>query len=242
MNPPTAAGGTPASRPVRLFLVEDHPLLSDLMVEAVSKTGEFVVVGTAGTAEEALERLQTTPADLLLLDLVLPGMSGMELLAKLQDGPRGLRIVVFSGVGTETSISAAFMLGACAYIEKNVGLGDLLEALRAVMRGQVPLNHRTSQVLRAMVRLRSIRKDIVPTDLEVLRLVAARHTAKEIASELSMSLSGVYKARARIAARLDLKSETSFETAAASFGLVVPGLEPAGLRFRPDARSGISLT
>jgi DNA-binding NarL/FixJ family response regulator len=208
-----------------VVLVEDHPLLADLLAEVLNRTGEFDVVGKAANGEEARALLGAMQADLVLLDLVLPGMSGLELLRELRRGFPAVRTVVFSGVATEESVGAAFGQGAVAYIEKRAGMDELLGSLRAVVRGDFPADARGSGGARAAWSARAGRKDLAPVDLEILRRLAARQTAGEIAAELSISRSGVYKARARIVARLELAGCGEIPTAAANLGLIAGPVE-----------------
>lgn len=222
-------------------MVEDHPLLSDLLAEVLNRTGEFEVVGKATNAEEAQGILAAGEVDLLLLDLVLPGMSGLELLQGLRDRFPTLRTVVFSGVAKDESVRAAFGRGAVAYIDKSAGMDELLGSLRAVMRGEFSAEERWPEKPGAAAQPRRSRKDLAPIDLEILRRLAARQTAKAIAAELSISRSGIYKARARIVARLDLAGCGEIPEAAANLGLIPASIgtdpTPARGRFSPLRRA-----
>jgi DNA-binding NarL/FixJ family response regulator len=181
--------------------------------------------------------LETLQVDILLLDLMLPGISGLEVLERLRGSKCVTRTVVYSGIATDESIAAAFAEGVSAFIEKSSGAEELLTSLRAVVRGEFPMNSRMSSVLRSVVRQRTARKDLAPSDLLILRRLALRHTAKEIADELGMSASAVYKARMRIGSRLGLSGRAGFFSAAASLGLVqaIPDLA-ASVGVRPTRR------
>lgn len=219
-NAPVVEPEGGAKRPHRVFVVDDHPIFSDVLAELLNQSGDFAVVGSASSGEEALARLEALPVDILLLDLMLPGISGLEVLERLRGRDGVMRTVVYSGMATDESIAAAFAQGVSAFIEKSAGVEELLASLRAVVRGEFPMNARMSGVLRAVVRQRMARKDLAASDLLILRRLALRHTAKEIADELGMSASAVYKARTRIATRMGLSGRAGFYSAAASLGLV----------------------
>ncbi len=236
-NAPTAEPESGAKISYRVFVVDDHPIFSDVLAELLNQSGDFVVAGSASNGEEALTRLATLEVDILLLDLMLPGISGLEVLERLRGIDFAAKTVVYSGVATDESIAAAFAQGVSAFIEKSAGVDELLTSLRSVMKGEFPMNSRMSSVLRAVVRQRTARKDLAPSDLLILRRLALRHTAKEIADELGMSASAVYKARTRIGTRLGLSGRAGFFAAAASLGLVqaMPELA-ASVGVRPTRR------
>lgn len=204
----------------RVFLIDDHPLYSTVLTEILRDSGDFEMVGSATDGAAAITFLKEYPVDLVLVDLMLPGMSGIEVLETLRDLKLPVKAVVFSGLGTDESIAATFSLGACAYVEKSVEVKELLETLRAVARGEFPLNARTSDVLRGMVRQRTRAKPLASPDLMILKRLAGHASAKEIAEEMGLSLSGVYKARARLATRLGTDNWEGFAAAAANYGLV----------------------
>lgn len=206
--------------PVRVFVVDDHPIITAVLTDLLQQSEDFEVVGSADTGEEALARLATLPVDILLLDLLLPGISGLELLQRLPKGSAAPRTVIYTGSGTDDSIAAAFAHGVSAFLEKSASVEELLASLRAVVRGEFPLNSRLSGVLRTLVRQQQPRRELGALDLQVLRKLALHHSTKEIAHELGLSTSGVYKARTRITTRLGLAEHTDFRSAAANLGLL----------------------
>lgn len=206
---------------IRAFLVDDYPIISEVLVELLDMSDDFVVVGTATNGESALEQIaqEKVEIDILLLDLVLPGLSGLEVLKSLQRTNRVRKIVILSGALSDESIAATFGLGANAFVDKSDNLEHLLGVLRAVMKGESPMSERVSQVLRSVVKTRLKRKNLAPTDISVLHQLALQHNIKEIASKLAMSVGAVYKSRARIIERLELNSNADLFSAAAQLGL-----------------------
>lgn len=178
------------------------------------------MVGTFQNGSAAISFLGMHPVDLLVVDLMLPGMSGLEVVAAALEIAPDLRVVVFSGLATPDSVQAAFGLGCCAVLEKNASVADLIDAIRAVLRGEFPLSPATGEILRNLIRLRAQNKPLAADDLRILRLFAENRTAKEIAVELSRSLSSVYKARDRIASRLNLESVRDLGSHAQALGMI----------------------
>lgn len=218
----------------RVFIVDDHPLYCTVLAEILRESGEFDVIGSANDGAAADEFIRGNEVDLLLLDMVLPGVTGMEILATLRDLKKPTKAVVFSGLGSDASIASAFSLGAAAYIEKKTDTAEIVATLRAVVRGEFPLNARTSQVLRDMVRQNLRCKPLAAVDIKVLKGLARHASIKEIAHNTGVSISGVYKARARIVGRTGTNNWEGFAMAAASYGLIPSNatLAPLGVTAR----------
>jgi DNA-binding NarL/FixJ family response regulator len=220
-------GGKP---PFRVFVVDDHPIFAQVFSELLNQSGDFVVVGSAGDGQTALAMLRELKVDVLLLDLMLPGISGLEVLGQLRQERSAVRTVVYSGMASDESIAAAFAFGACAVVEKSAEVNELFRALRTVAGGGFPLNSRMSGVLRTVVRQQTAGKELGQPDLLILRRLALRNTVKEIAQELRLSASAVYKARKRIMHRMGLTERGGFLGAATRLGLIAAAGEVAAPR------------
>ncbi len=222
MSPSANPAATAVSQ-TKVLLVDDHPIYSSALAEVLCAGGDFAVVGSAENGADALAFLCAHPVDLLLVDLMMPGMSGLEIIAAALEAMPDLKVVVFTGLATPESMQAAFGLGVCAFLVKSSPVPELLESIRAVVRGEFPLDPAVSEILRDLVRLHSKKKPLAADDLRILRLLAADRTPKEIADEMARSLSSVYKSRDRIAARLDAKSNRDLVPRAQALGLVPAG-------------------
>jgi len=116
------------------MVVEDYELLREGLVLMVERAGDFRVVAQAGSAEEALELLDEARPDLMLLDLVLPQMSGTELCRRVLQRLPDVQVVLLTGHDDLSSILEAVQAGACAYLPKELGPRELVESLRRVRR------------------------------------------------------------------------------------------------------------
>lgn len=219
----------PAPKPrSRVFIVDDHPILSEVLADMLNRTDDFTVVGVATDGERALKQLEGLSVDILLLDLMLPGMGGLELLEAVRATRAQMKVVMCSGVGGDNAIMEAYSQGVSAYVEKSTGVDELFSTLRAVAAGKFPLNSRMGGLIRAQVRRRKAFKPLAAGDLLILRRLSNGQSLKEIAGELGISASGVYKARARIKARMNIKGAAGFFHVAMSLGLVYPAMTPEG--------------
>jgi DNA-binding NarL/FixJ family response regulator len=205
---------------VKVYIIDDHPLWSNLLAEILNSTNEFRVVGTATEAATGLKFLGKNAVDLLLVDLALPGMSGIEILNALGQKKSKTKVVVFSGLGSNEAIATAMVRGACAYVEKTANAAELLGTLRDVMRGGFPLSLRMSEVVRELVH-KSIRMRLLSgQDLQVFRLLATHTPPKEIADKLGVSVSGIYKVQRKIYAHLGVSNAASLAAIAATYGMI----------------------
>ncbi|MEY4939714.1 MAG: hypothetical protein RIQ93_1449 [Verrucomicrobiota bacterium] len=209
-----------AHQAVRIFVVDDHPIYTTLLADIIGADPAFVAAGTAPSAQSAIEALQHTPVDIVLLDLMLPDFSGIEMLSYLRTQHRDARIVVFSGLGTDEAIEMAYSFGAHAYIEKSAQIEDLCDMLKEVAIGKFPMTPRVSRVLRETVRRKSAVKPLSAVDIGILRRLASGEEVKSIATATGISASGIYKARARIGQRIGAKTEPDFIRLAGRLGLL----------------------
>jgi two-component system, NarL family, invasion response regulator UvrY len=129
---PAPSNGRPA-RDARLFIVEDHPVVREAYLGLLQDTPGFEVAGTASSAEEALEVVPDAGADLLLVDISLPGMSGLDLIATLLAEDPTVRALVVSGHEQAVYGSRAYDVGAVGYVVKADGPMALIEAIRQAL-------------------------------------------------------------------------------------------------------------
>ncbi|MCG7602157.1 response regulator transcription factor [Halomonas sp. McH1-25] len=120
---------------VRVFVVEDHPLMRDMLTEFLALEEIFEVVGVVDSAEAALERFPDPLPDLVLIDMSLPGMSGIDLLRKLHERQPGLPCAMLSGHGEKHYVEQAFEAGASGYILKGEP-DELPQAIQQILAGK----------------------------------------------------------------------------------------------------------
>jgi len=178
---------------VRVYLVEDFPLLRESLTAMLELEPEIEVVGEAAEAELALQTLQTVPADVVLMDVRLPGMNGIEATRVLKQNHPDMPVVVLTSYDDEY-MEAAIEAGAAGYILKSCTRQQLVQALRGAVQGQMPIDPSlTGKLVREVVELRrtQVRSLLTPRQLEILKMVALGTRYREIASKLSFSLATV---------------------------------------------------
>lgn len=174
----------------RVFIVEDHAFTRDGLRVAVGREPDLQVVGEARSAEEGLEKLAQTPADVLLMDIGLPGMDGIEA-TRLVKERFGVRVVMLTVHQLETEVLAAMASGADAYCLKSTDPASLLLAIRAAALGSTYLDPQIAHIVLGQVNVPQSEVQLSPREIEVLRCIADGLSNKEIAQKLGISLSTV---------------------------------------------------
>lgn len=197
-----------AGRALRLYVVEDNPLLRHYVVELLRGAPGFEVLGQAGSAEAALTELPGLAVDIALVDLGLPGESGQALIAKLGELPQPPLMVAHTVFDDRPNVLAAIKAGASGYVLKGGPPRELVEALGSVWAGGAPMSPRIARaVLRELQQPATDAPDVLsPQQRHVLRLVDEGLTYKQIAERLSVSAHTVHSHIKNIYERLQAKS------------------------------------
>lgn len=191
---------------IRVLLVDDHPVVR-AGLSAVLNTGDDIfVVARAGTGREALDILASTQVDVVVSDIQMPQMDGVELTAELGKigGPPVLILTTFD---TENLIVAAMNAGAQGYLLKDAPPEELARAVRAVNEGRPVMSDQVTVALTR--RLTQPRTSLSARELEILEAVATGHTNKEIAQELFISQATVKTHLVHIFDKLGVDNRTS---------------------------------
>jgi two-component system invasion response regulator UvrY len=204
----------------KIVIVDDHPVFLTLLGDLLQDRLSFAVVGFAQSGQEGLKICSKTRPDLVIVDMMMPGMSGLELIKHLRNENPDILLLAISGMVTKELIHMAFMAGANRYFSKSRSIEELLHTLQAMSVGRTEMTPEEADALRWAVRERRLRSEISPRDLELLRMFSDELPVKEIAVKTGRTPSGVYKAFKRIRQRLDTKTDRDLRMAAKGFGLV----------------------
>jgi DNA-binding NarL/FixJ family response regulator len=173
------------SKPIRLVIVDDHPVVRDGLSAMFAREPEFAVVGEASDGAEGVRLAEALRPDVILMDLRMGGMDGVTAIGELARRGVPARVLVLTTYDTDSHVLPAIEAGATGYLLKDAPRDELLRAVRAAARGEVALS--PSVAARLMSRLRTPAPSTGPLsqrELEVLRLVAAGHTNREAAARL----------------------------------------------------------
>ena len=210
---------------IRVVLVEDHAMVRAGMKRLLEDLPAIAVVGVACDGREALEIIQTVTPDVVLMDVTMPGMSGLAALARVTSDHPAIRVIMLSMHDNEEYVGQALKGGAAGYLLKDSDLAELDLAIRSVMRGGTYL---TPSVSRHVVRDFAHRaapdegpfQRLTPRQTEIVQLIAEGHRNAEIATILGTSTKTVETHRTQLMARLDVHDVTGLVRYAIRVGLV----------------------
>lgn len=169
---------------IRVLVVDDHAVVRQGLAQLLGSADDVEVVGSAGDGEEAVELVASAVPDVVLMDLSMPGVDGVEATRRIGDGAR---VVVLTSFADERRIVDALDAGACGYILKDATPDEVLAAVRAAAAGDVPLDPKAARVLLERRRVGGPARRLSDREREVLALVAQGLANKQIARRLSIT-------------------------------------------------------
>lgn len=213
--------------PIRVMLVDDHSLVREGVRHVLAALEDFTVVAEAGEAETALRLARETRPDLIILDLSLPGIGGLELTTRFRALLPEVRVLILSVHDHPEYVLGAVRAGAQGYLRKDTSPADLRQAIRAVANGESYFSPGVARHLTAAVRGEPVPDDpasrlgrLTPREREVLAGIAAGETSRGIAGRLGLSPRTVETYRESLARKLDIKTVAALTRFAIEAGLV----------------------
>jgi DNA-binding NarL/FixJ family response regulator len=175
-----------AGEPIRLLIVDDHPVVRDGLRGIFAAEPGFEVVGEARDGAEAVASASRLRAGVVLMDLRMPAMGGVEAIARLRRASPAVRVLVLTTFDTDQDVLPAIEAGATGYLLKDAPREELVRAVRAAFRGEPVLSPSVAGRLMGRMR-RPPQEALSDRELEVLRLVAGGATNREAAARLFIS-------------------------------------------------------
>jgi len=211
---------------IRVLLVDDHALVRAGIRSLLGSMADVEVVGEAASGEDALALTESTGPHVVLMDIAMKGLSGLEAAARIRDRHPSVRVVILSMHSGEEYVMQALRAGAAGFLLKDAATGELELALRSVIRGESWFSPAVSrQVVEGYVQRvggEPVTDVLTARQREVLRLVAAGKSTKEIAFVLKLSVKTVETHRAQIMERLGIRDVAGLVRYALRTGLVPP--------------------
>lgn len=209
---------------LRVLLVDDHTLVRAGLRSLLLELADVEVVAEASDGAQALQIAERELPDVVLMDIAMKGMNGLEAAAKLRERQPGVKIVILSMHTSEEYVLLALRAGAAAYLIKDSATAELGLALNSVMRGETYLSPAISrQVVDGYIQRVGAGADpLTPRQREVLKHIAEGRSTKEIAFELAVSVKTVETHRAQIMERLGIRDVAGLVRYAMRVGIVPP--------------------
>jgi two-component system NarL family response regulator len=207
---------------IRVLLVEDHRMVREALGEVLKKVPDIDVVGEAGNGRDALELATAVAPDVVVLDIRLPDMNGIEVAARLRDAGLAAKIVALSAFADKPFATAMVRAGASAYVTKSAAGTELVQAIRAVAEGKGYFSPEVAGALAAELRDRPTGEGapLARREREVLRLIAEGVRSLAIAEQLHVSVGTVEVHRRNIMRKLGLRTVADLTKHAIREGIV----------------------
>lgn len=206
----------PRNTSIRILIADDHPVVLAGLTSMLATQAGVEVVGSASSGEEALEMLHNKPADLLLLDLRMPGMNGIDTLHAMKRAKITVRVIILTSFETDEDIYRAVQAGAQGYLLKDAPQSDMIDAIRAVHAGK----RYFPRQIAARLADRMMRTSLTARELEVLKMLARGLTNKQIGCALDISDNTVRNHVNSIIEKLEVCDRTEAATTAIHRGII----------------------
>ncbi len=216
---------------IRVLIAEDHAIVRAGLRLLIQGQPDMQVVGEAGTGLEVIDRTRALKPDMITLDLIMPGVSGIDTVRKLREECPQTRVLVLTMHDDPASLRAALTMGAAGYIVKSAADVELLAAIRAVHEGRTFISlGLPASVVQAVLMTESTSQNSAPAEKtagalsareqDVLKHLVQGYTNQETADRLFLSVKTIETYRARLMAKLELNSRADLVRYAAERGLL----------------------
>ena len=196
---------------VRVVIADDHAIIREGLRSLISSAKDFEIVGEAEDGRQAMESVETLKPDLVLTDLSMPEMDGIDLIKAVKKRSPQTKVVALTVHRGEEYILAALKAGADAYILKDASYGELMMAIRSVLKGKHYISPEISG---------NLTEGLTPKEREVLKLIAEGYTNQKIADTLYISTHTVETHRQHLMGKLDVHNTAALIARAIEKGLV----------------------
>ncbi|MEN3612972.1 response regulator transcription factor [Plantactinospora sp. ZYX-F-223] len=215
---------------VRVLLVDDQPLVRSGLRVLIADTPDLSVVGEAGTGAEAVELARAVRPDVVVMDIRMPGMDGIEATRQIVAGDGASRVLVLTTFDEDEHVYGALRAGASGFLVKDMAVDDILGAIRVVAAGDALIAPSVTRRLiagfveAAPAAARRVRPvaGITEREREVLTLIGQGRSNSEIADELFITMATTKSHVARLLTKLDARDRVQLVIIAYELGLVAP--------------------
>jgi DNA-binding NarL/FixJ family response regulator len=207
-----------------VVLADDHTILRDGLRKLLEQEPDFEVIGEAGNGLEAVRRVRTLRPDVVLLDIAMPDLNGVEAARQILSTAPGTKIVVLSMHADARYVREMLAIGAVGYLLKQSAFEEIVEATRAVARNQAYFSPAVAGIVAEQFRTDAIRitqdtSPLTPREKQVLQLLAEGNSPRVVAEKLHISVKTVETHRRRLMAKIDIHNLAGLTKYAVRVGL-----------------------
>ena len=214
------------TRTTTIVLADDHRIVRQGLHALLKAEPDFSIIGEAGDGLEALALVKRLNPDVIVLDLMMPGLNGLEVARQISKQVQHTKIIILSMYDDEGFVLEALSNGASAYVLKDAGSNDLIQAVREVCGGHrylsPPLSDRAIEVYEQLTKAKTMDKyeTLTTREREVLHLSAEGHTNSEIASRLGISVRTAETHRSKVMHKLGVHTQADLTRYALQRGII----------------------
>jgi two-component system, NarL family, response regulator LiaR len=209
------------TKPIRIILVDDHRVVHQALAEMISFVDDFELVAQGSNGLEAVHLCNEFMPDVVLMDVVMPVIDGIEATKRILAGNPGIKILALSSFQDDVSVNAMLKSGAVGYILKNASVDELEHIIRTINEGNTVIDTNLMQmILHAERTASSADVSLSPRELEILKLIAGGMSYNQAANCLTISLSTVKFHVANILTKLKVETRNEAILIAAKIGLI----------------------
>lgn len=191
---------------VKVFIVDDHTVLIEGIYSLLQHERGVSVVGYATSAANCISFFERSTADVILMDISLPDMNGIELCKQVKRNWPGIMVLALSTFNQGTYVRKMMEAGASGYLLKNAGKTEIVEAIGLVSKGKTYFSFDAGQALKSIARLQDTIPPLTRREKEILALIAEGMTNNQIASKLFISIDTVDSHRKNLHSKLNVKN------------------------------------
>jgi len=194
---------------IKILIADDHPVVRKGLKEIIEETPDMVVGGEASNGQEALEKVRKGDIDIVVLDIAMPGRSGLDTLKQLKSENPELSVLVLSMYPEEQYAVRVLRAGASGYLTKESAPDELIAAIRKASVGRKYISSSLAEKLAFDLEIdaeRPLHETLSDREYEVMRMIASGKTVKEIGEELFLSVKTISTYRSRILEKMRMKS------------------------------------
>lgn len=195
----------------KILIADDHPVVRRGLKDILEDEKDFVVQCEASGADEVLEKLRSNKIDIVLLDISMPGKSGLDLILDIKSEFPNVNILVLSGMSEAQFAKRAFKLGASGYLTKESAPDLLINAINKIMNGKKYISDNLAEIMaNDLMNVENIKlhEKLSAREFEVLRFIGSGKSVGEIADILKLSVTTISTFRSRILTKLNLKNNS----------------------------------
>jgi DNA-binding NarL/FixJ family response regulator len=206
-----------------VYVIEDQNILRELVCRLLESLKGFELAGHSGDGLEGLNQCKAIKPDLVIVDIMVPSLNGLEIVRQLKKSLPKAKLLIFSAYSTRDRVQSALKAGVNGIVHKSASIDELETGITKVMRGESFMSTQILEIMRDLMlnpQVTDSVENLTPREREILQLIAEGHTTKEVAAKLDISVKTADTHRTNVMGKLDIHDIAGLTRFAIQHGLV----------------------